>query len=243
MKHTGRKILTLALLLTAFTPVSGRTCFSTMTVAEISALLDSTEALNPTDGRTVSAKDTAISGDPVLALPLKVTVHDMLGKVYGFISPYVSRSECIDRSRSKIRLSPEDDNGILWLETGNGYRLNYYGLIPEVCAMARWDGDETAISDFCYFFLFPYSGGSRHAGMRSQTDFCGTLLQEMADIGLQMDLNTMTDGLFEAVGDYNGSFVNVRLVDDRNPDGNGRYILILSVEPDAFSESDNVAAI
>ena len=64
----------------------------------------------------------------------------------------------------------------------------------------------------------------------------------MADIGLPMDLNTATDDLFEAVGDYNGSFVDVRLLDEKNEGGDGRFILILSVEPGAFTAADDIVA-
>ena len=45
------------------------------------------------------------------------------------------------------------------------------------------------------------------------------------------------------MGDYQGSLVDVRLLDDRNSDGSGRYILILSVEPNAFTAADDVAAL
>lgn len=243
MKHLGRYILTIAILLAALATARGDNTFSTMTSAEISALLDRIPAAADAGPQAVPAKGTVMPADSMTPLPVDVTALEMLTKVYGCISPRVSKHECVDSSRRIIRLTPLDDNGTLWLDTDGGYRLNYYGLVPDVSAMARFDGDNESLSDFGYFFLFPYAGSSRRDGMKKQTDFCGTLLQEMADMGLPMDLNTATDDLFEAVGDYQGSLVDVRLLDDRNSDGSGRYILILSVEPNAFTAADDVAAL
>lgn len=243
MKQFGRYITTIAILLAALATASGQKTFSTMTVAEISALLDQVQPRSEAGQQAVSAKDAAMPADSMIALPVDVTALEMLTKVYGFISPDVSKDECVRRSRQTIRLTPQDENGVLWLETGDGYRLNYYGLVPDVSAMARFGDDGGNVSDFGYFFLFPYAGNNRREGMMKQTDFCGTLLQEMADLGLPMDLNTATDDLFEAVGDYNGSFIDVRLLDDKSEDGTGRYILILSVEPNAFTATDDVAAL
>ncbi|WP_290383722.1 hypothetical protein, partial [uncultured Duncaniella sp.] len=198
---------------------------------EVSALLS--QAGQAAGHASVSAKDTA-----VVLLPVELTAEDLVSKVYGVVDPGVSKDECVRKSCELLRLTPEDDSGALWLETAGGYGVNYYGMIPDVSAMARF-GDEK-VSDFGYFFLFPYSAGDRQSGIRGQTDFCASLLQEMTDIGLSMDLNTETDDLFEAVGDYKGSFVDIRLLDDRKENGSGRYILILSVEPGAFTPADDI---
>lgn len=216
---------------------SAAVSFSAMTVEEVSALLAQTESAAA--NQTVSAKDAAEAGG-VMLLPVVLTAEDMVTKVYGVVDPEVSKDECVRRSRELLRLTPEDDNGALWLETAGGYGVNYYGMIPDVSAMVRFGDDK--VSDFGYFFLFPYASGNKQESIREQADFCGSLLQEMADIGLPMDLNTESDDLFEAVGDYNGNFVDVRLLDEKNDTGSGRYILILSIEPGAFTTADDMEA-
>lgn len=237
MRHFGRHLLTLALL-AGFCLTSAAVSFSAMTVEEVSALLS--QAGQAAGHASVSAKDTAGSAGAVVLLPVELTAEDLVTKVYGVVDPCVSKDECVRKSRELLRLTPEDDSGALWLETAGGYGVNYYGMIPDVSAMARFGNEK--VSDFGYFFLFPYNAGDRQSGIREQTDFCSSLLQEMTDIGLSMDLNTETDDLFEAVGDYKGSFVDIRLLDDRKDNGSGRYILILSVEPGAFTPADDVMA-
>ncbi len=232
MRHFRRHLLTIALL-AGVCLTSAAVSFSAMTVEEVSALLS--QAGQAAGHASVSAKDTA-----VVLLPVELTAEDLVSKVYGVVDPGVSKDECVRKSCELLRLTPEDDSGALWLETAGGYGVNYYGMIPDVSAMARF-GDEK-VSDFGYFFLFPYSAGDRQSGIRGQTDFCASLLQEMTDIGLSMDLNTETDDLFEAVGDYKGSFVDIRLLDDRKENGSGRYILILSGEPGAFTPADDITA-
>ena len=237
MRHFGTHLLTLALL-AGFCLTSAAVSFSAMTVEEVSALLS--QAGQAAGQASVSAKDTAGSAGAVVLLPVELTAEDLVTKVYGVVDPCVSKDECVRKSRELLRLTPEDDSGALWLETAGGYGVNYYGMIPDVSAMARFGNEK--VSDFGYFFLFPYNAGDRQSGIREQTDFCSSLLQEMTDIGLSMDLNTETDDLFEAVGDYKGSFVDIRLLDDRKDNGSGRYILILSVEPGAFTPADDVMA-
>ncbi|MDE5644263.1 MAG: hypothetical protein K2I45_01325 [Muribaculaceae bacterium] len=237
MRHFGRHLLTLALL-AGFCLTSAAVSFSAMTVEEVSALLS--QAGQAAGQASVSAKDTAGSAGAVVLLPVELTAEDLVTKVYGVVDPCVSKDECVRKSRELLRLTPEDDSGALWLETAGGYGVNYYGMIPDVSAMARFGNEK--VSDFGYFFLFPYNAGDRQSGIREQADFCSSLLQEMTDIGLSMDLSTETDDLFEAVGDYKGSFVDIRLLDDRKDNGSGRYILILSVEPGAFTPADDIMA-
>lgn len=236
MIHFGRHLLTSALL-AGVSLTSTAVSFSTMTVEEVSALLAQTESTHA--DMTASAKDGVGSGDMML-LPVVLTAEDMITKVYGVVDPEVSKDECVRSSRALLGLTPEDDNGALWLETAGGYGVNYYGMIPDVSAMVRF-GD-SKVSDFGYFFLFPYASGDKRDRIREQADFCGSLLQEMADIGLPMDLNTATDDLFEAVGDYKGNFVDVRLLEEKGEADSGRYILILSIEPGAFTPADDVMA-
>lgn len=240
MKPLGHIFSVIAMLLLGYAPSQAVSPFSAMSVEEVSTLLSQAE----TAATAASAKDAAIpAASDIVPLPVTLTASDMISKIYGVVDPEVSRQECIDQSRRTLRLTPEEDNGVLWLESDGGYRVNYYGLLPDVSAMARFDNDIDGVNDYGYFFLFPYLANDKRESITRQADFCGTLLQEMADLGLPMDLNTATDDLFEAVGDYNGNFIDVRLLDDKGDNGEGRFILILSVEPNAFTQADNTAAL
>lgn len=216
--------------------------FSTMGIGEVSQLL--ARADRSVAGVAVSAKDSVTSGcDLTLTLPVPVTASDLVTKVYGMFDPAVGCEELVLRSQSALQLTPRQEDSVYWLDSDSGFGLDYYGMRPDVCAMVRYDTDTDNIgaADYGYFFLFPYNADSRSDGIREQADFCGSLLQEMADLGLPMDLNTATDDLFEAVGDWKGSLVDVRLLDDPQEKG-GRYILILCIEPNAFTPDDDVMA-
>lgn len=240
MKPLGKILSVIAFLIFGIAPSFAVRSFSAMSVEEVSTLLAQTE----TAASAAFAKDAASSAvSGIVALPVTLTASDMISKIYGVIDPEVSRQECIDQSRRTLRLTPEEEDGVLWLESDGGYRVNYYGLLPDVSALATFNSESDRLNDFGYFFLFPYAASDKRESITRQADFCGTLLQEMADIGLPMDLNMATDDLFEAVGDYNGNFIDVRLLDDKGENGEGRYILILSVEPNAFTEADNTAAL
>lgn len=235
MRDSGRYILIIAIAATAIAVSRGETAFSKMSVEQVSELL--AQAPSGSSAHAASAMEAANANDSdIIPLPVELTAADMVTKIYGVIDPDVSKEECVSETRRTLRLSPEDDQDCLWLETDGGYGINYYGLVPDVSAMARFD--EERLSDFCFFFLFPYTASDKRESISRQTDFCGTLLQEMTDIGIPMDLDTATDALFEAVGDHKGSFVDVRLLDEKGNGGDGRYILILSVEPGAFTPAD-----
>lgn len=208
-----------------------------MSVEEVSALL----AEAPSAARvSASAKDAVAQASDAPLPAVELSAEDMMTKVYGVISPDVSKEQCSDMAHSILRLRPEEDNAALWLDSADGYVISYSGMQPEVSAMARFGED--SVSDFCFFFLFPYEKDSKDDSTRRQADFCGSLLQEMHDIGMMMGRNSASDDLFEAMGDYKGNFVDVRLMDDRHDGENGRYILILSVEPQGFTPADDIYA-
>lgn len=242
MGDFGKHILTIAIVLSSVGSCFAGTSLSAMTVDEVTALL--AHAGQQTDNGTVSAKDTVAETQDMILLPVSVTAEDMLNKLFGVVDPGVSKDECVSQSRRVLRLTPEEEDGVLWLESDGGYGLNYYGMFPAVSAMARYgDGNDGGnVNDFGYFFLFPYSSASKQKVIGDQADFCGCLLQEMADMGLALDLYTATDDLFEAVCDYEGNFVNIRLLDDKYAAGAGRFILILSIEPGAFTAVDYLMA-
>lgn len=205
--------------------------FSTMSVEEISTLID----MQGTSDSSIHSAKEAVTEIPV---PVSLTAGDMVSKVYGVVDPNVCKDECVHQARTLLGVSPQEDVDALWLESADGFVVDYYGMRPQVSAMARYDNgsERKGVADYGYFFLFPYTSDTKASSISSQSEFCGSLLQEMYDSGLALDLNTATDDLFEAVGEHNGSLVDVRLLDDKQQIGDGRFILILSVEPYAFTE-------
>lgn len=185
------------------------------------------------------AQDEAAAGvlatqTPVtsLQLPVELTAQDFITKVYGVLDARLTKQQILDASRMAISLIPEEDEYGLWLETDDGYSISYRGMCPDVSARAVF-GDDNHVTDYGFFFLFPYEGGNRDKANSMQAEFAGTLLQEMMDMGIEMTQDTVSDALFEVSADYQQDLVDVRLVEEHNTDDNsGRFILILSVSPD-----------
>ncbi len=180
---------------------------------------------------------------PMREMPLLLTADDMLTKVYGVLDSSLDKASLIKASETILDMSPTDDRACLWLDPSDGYGICYSGLEPDVSAMARFDRDR--ISDFGFFFLFPYQKSEKQKTIEKQALFCGSLLQEIHDLGADLGSDTAADGLFDVSGDYNGNFVAVRLIDDPGADPQdpeGRYIMMLSIEPGGFTVSDNIEA-
>lgn len=169
-------------------------------------------------------------------LPLALTAKDFVTKVYGVFDTNLSESEISKESKQRFNLTPAADSTGLWLETADGYVVSYYGMTPLVSAKAGFDGN--IVSDYCYFFQFPYSSGMRAEANMRQCEFCSSLLQEMHDIGMIMAVPVYTDAIFETVGSYGEHNVNVRLVEESSSDHSGRFIVVLDVEPRAFTQAD-----
>lgn len=199
--------------------------FADMNLAEISALL----ATAPVQYASApSAKESATPGSESGTGYVDVTAHDLMTKVYGFIHDSCTRADCIDGARNTVNLTPDSEGDDLWLDSADGYRLCYDGMIPDVSAMARIAHNDS-VREYCYFFLFPYNTenpADKVAATRSQADFSGTLLQEMADMEMPLGADADTDDLFDVYGGYLGRQVNVRLLDDHD---SSRYILMLAV--------------
>ena len=166
-------------------------------------------------------------------MPIQLTARDFITKVYGVISPQLSKDAASDQAFHILNVRPVEDEYGLWIETDDGYLINYYGMIPEVSARAAY-GPTDALEEYGYFFLFPYSNGDRETANAEQSQFSGTLLQELLDMGLKMQVDDLSDALFEVNGDYDNDSIDVKLVEEHNTaDNTGRFILILHVEPDA----------
>lgn len=225
-------ILGAVVSLFAVTPLAAQ---NTTTLAEMSA----TEIITLLDGCKVgnlmipqSGKETTVS----------VSAKDMITKVYGVLDNELSRQEMMADSFKKISMVPTSDETGLWLESIGGYNIDFSGMTPEVAAMARFNGNE--LTDYGYFFLFPYSMNHKEQANESQCRFCGTLLQELSGMNGDWGVNSMNKDLFEVIGEYEGNFVDLRLIDDPgNGNNEGRYILLMSVEPKGFTSGDEIAAL
>lgn len=186
----------------------------------------------------ISAQEVAVSSvlsraaKQKVELPIELNARDFLTKVYGLFPVEMSKSEIVAASEYAISMVPDEDETGLWLEGEDGYAVNYYGMTPEVTAHAAFDDGES-VSDYGYFFMFPYTTGNRETANSSQASFSSTLLQEFFDLGVDMSVDTLSDALFEVVGDYDNDRVDVRLLEEHETDDNsGRFILILTVNPD-----------
>ncbi len=197
-----------------------------------------------------------------LKMPVSLTVRDMISKVYGFIDPQVSRQQCLEALRVVADMTPQEDDYGMWLNEETGYGVSYYGMRPEVEARVQFEGKEGSASEYGFFFLFPYARGDRQNANDRQAEFCGYMLQELNDMGLEIGQTRVTDALFEVVGDYAGNIFNIRLVEEfTGPDGEnradamtsiveaasipdveGRFVVVLQVEPDAFTPADSLAS-
>lgn len=238
MTRTKNYIVTL-LIVAATSFIASASSFSTMTLAEVGALLDAAP-VEPTFSSTRPATDpVTVDGDSIL--PVDVNVRDLITKIYGLVDKGNSRDECIDAVRQLITLTPYDEEGDLWLDSADGYQLRYSGMTPQMSGMARFD-DTDSIAEYCYFFVFPYDASNRKAIVNDQADFTGSILQEMKDMGMPLGANSLTNDLMEVQANYEGSDIDVRLLNEAStslPDDalagvdprQGRYILMFIVQP------------
>ncbi|MDE5791717.1 MAG: hypothetical protein K2H96_10880 [Muribaculaceae bacterium] len=218
-------VLSVALLGGAtFMNASVNTSLSEMTAAEIISILpETTVASAQTLNRDSNSEAMQVSG------------RDLITKAYGMIPAVNSRQSTIELSEEMMNVTPTAEDNNLWLDSTDGYAINYNGMTPDVSALVRLEND--SISDYGFFFLFPYSEVDKKYATADQVDFSKTMLQEFEDMGLDLGANPYTSDLFEVTGDYTDNFVAMRLIDDKEGE---RYILMLSVEPNAMSEIDNL---
>lgn len=140
-------------------------------------------------GAFLSPALAAASGDvkvrALKAMPVEVSGIDLLSKAYGIAECELDSAGCFEKVVRTTGLLPLPDEYGYWLDSADGYRLSYGGMIPDVSALARIaDGQ---VGDFAFFFIFPYSEGERDWANRRQAEFCGSLLQELSDCGLPME--------------------------------------------------------
>lgn len=190
----------------------------------------------------------------MMTAPVIVTAADLVTKIYGAIdipsvnsgddSQALSQKEEILNAGRAMRLNPEEDETGMWLDSTSGYHVSYSGMTPDVSAVAQFDNDN--LSSFGYFFIFPYSAGQREHANRDQCAFCGSLLQEMYDmgsiVGVPVEEDSIADPLFTALGSYDGNHINVSLREQRKPDASGRFLLVVEVTPGVYNLYDSVMA-
>ena len=68
--------------------------------------------------------------------PVEMTAEDLITKVYGLLDRTCSKAEMMKAVRQTAGLVPQEDEYGVWLDTGDGYIIDYYGLTPEVSARA-----------------------------------------------------------------------------------------------------------
>ncbi|MCM1290855.1 MAG: hypothetical protein NC201_02085 [Prevotella sp.] len=207
---------------------------------------------------TINEDKPVIPQNNQLVNPIELSGQDLITKVYGIIEPSnaVTKQDCIQNCISLTNLTPSEDEFGLWLEDTDGYIPSCYGISPKTSALAAYDNNQ--LENYEYFFIFPYSAGEREATNLRQAQFCGSLLQELKDLGLDMAASQTTDALFDVTGDNNNDLVEIRLIDEtdnstkdnsqiqltdnqlagttnalRHFPGAGRFILILTIDPGA----------
>ena len=156
---------------------------------------------------------------------------DLIEKVYGVESYQNGKDRIISAAHKATALTPSEEDGTYWLESEDGYHLAYNGMAPKVSAMAKFDGEDN-VEEFGYFFVFPYNSDTHATATGDQAAFCGSLLQEFNDMGLDMGVNEASADLFEVLADNDATSVNARLINDVADNGDGRYILFLVVNPE-----------
>lgn len=238
-KTTNYIAALLTLAVASFTAAASS--FSTMGIAEVSSLLDAKPAEQTEVGAHTAMVSATVDGLQTMPEAIDVNAHDLITKIYGLVDSHSTRCECVAAVESALAMTPSEEEGDMWLDSKDGYQLRYSGLMPQMSGMARFDGND-AVAEYCYFFLFPYSGELRESVNRDQAEFTGCLLQEMYDMGMPLGVNTMSDDLMEVEGKYLGNDVDVRLLEQAyapaaddmmaNADNQpGRFILMFIVKP------------
>ncbi|MDE6296507.1 MAG: hypothetical protein K2L89_01560 [Muribaculaceae bacterium] len=201
------------------------TPLSEMTASEIISLV-------PVSSQSVKAVPSAKNGEAI-----SLSGEDLLTKAYGTVSATNSKAGVIAETEDLMKMTPSEEESYLWLDSAEGYNVEYNGMSPDVSALVRLEND--SISDYGFFFLFPYDEIKKGNVNEAQRRFSLAMLEDFEKIGADMGANAYTSDLFEVNGDYSNNYLAMRLIDD--PDGE-RYILFLSVEPNALSEADSVVA-
>lgn len=185
-----------------------------------------------------SEMTSAASSGLLAPVAVMATAHDLVTKVYGIVPASSDRAATIDDAERRLHVSPTEEESGVWMNSESGYKVNYYGMEPKVSAMAVFKGEQ--LTDYGYLFTFPYNSVSRDEILNAQAQFCGSLLQELSDIGAELqnnlivDNDAMSDVLFNVAGVYDGSQLRMKLIDEKgsgSSDSEGTFILLMTVRP------------
>ena len=222
--------------------------FPTMVLLVLSSFqasaLPSDQAANAAVSAVEAVADSALLevGAPLkMPMPLELTAKDFVTKVYGVFDSHIGPEVTVEKSVSILDLAPKSDESGLWVETSGGYAVSYYGMTPDVAAMAAFDHD--SVASFGFFFLFPYTAATRDEVNLRQAAFCGALLQELHDMGVVMLIDPDSDALFDTTGSYEGNWLEVSLRDETDEQGQSRFVLNIQSQPGAFTAADDRMAL
>ncbi|MDE5876450.1 MAG: hypothetical protein K2H47_03025 [Muribaculaceae bacterium] len=209
------------------------------------SLLGMTLATATTAFAATPSVTSDVTGHSIQVQPrsVKVTAADMVDKVYGVVDPSCCFEQAMKVAHDWLCMSPVADEYGVWLDAADGYSVEYYGMRPTVTAMAHYDA-EGNLSDYSYFFFFPYNCDCQDAD-DDQVNFCGVLLQELHDMGADMAQTVNDDAMFDVCGRYEDKLVQVRLVDEGAlaDNNDNRYVVSMMIEPGAFTPADDAPAL
>lgn len=184
---------------------------------------------------TLSA-GSAFAADPSpRCAPIRVSASDLISKAYGMVDPTLPLEQFKEAVKRDIHLTPTTDEYGMWLETADGFSLIYGGQAPEVVAKAAFKGSD--LSDFAYFFIFPYASAKRESADVAQSEFSTRLLNDLHTLGLPMvgSSTMVADAIFIAGAESDEGSLAVRLDEEKSTDGSGRFVLMVSIEPAVFT--------
>lgn len=173
-------------------------------------------------------------------VPVQVTAMDLVTKVYGVLDPSLTCEQAADEAGRCLSICPEADETGLWLNADEGYVLDYYGMTPEVYAVANFD--DNGATSFSYFFLFPYGHDQREWANSQQCAFCSAMLQEIYDSGLIVGVPDTTDCIFEALGSCGDNHITLSLNEKRENEDVGCFIFALNVIPSLYDTTEYILA-
>ena len=102
-------------------------------IAALALFFASVPVVAASESETLLADTVTVVSEPIvkLTMPLSLTAHDFITKVYGFIDSGCTKDQVVEASRRVAAIVPEEDEFGLWLSGDNGYSVSYYGMKPE----------------------------------------------------------------------------------------------------------------
>lgn len=160
-----------------------------------------------------------------------LTTSDLLLKAYGLFDTTLNKNEIKKAVKKQLHISAIEDEYGLWLESANGYYITFHGIQPEVSSRVGFDSNNE-LTEYGYFFIFPYETDRRDDANAEQASFTSMMLQDMLEMDITMGVDELSDAIFEVAAEYQENIINVRLVEEHDTENDsGRFILILNICP------------